>query len=132
MITHLLDTDVCIYALKKRSRALLQKLSANEDRMAVSDVTLSELYFGAEGFDDPAGRVSIIEDFTSRLEVLPFDGKAARHAGNIRAALEGRGERIGAYDIQIAATARSQGLVPATNNIREFARVEGLRVEKWA
>lgn len=132
MITHLLDTDVCIYALKKRSRALLQKLSANEDRMAVSDVTLSELYFGAEGFDDPAGRVSIIEDFTSRLEVLPFDGKAARHAGNIRAALEGRGERIGAYDIQIAAIARSQGLVLATNNIREFGRVEGLRVEKWA
>jgi len=132
VITHLLDTDVCIYALKKRSRALLQKLSSNEGRMAVSDVTLFELYFGAEGYDDPAGRVSIIEDFASRLEVLPFDSKAARHAGNIRAALEARGDKIGAYDVQIAAIARSQGLVLATNNMREFGRVDGLRLEKWS
>jgi tRNA(fMet)-specific endonuclease VapC len=131
LITHLLDTDVCIFALKKRSRSLLQKLSAHEGRMAVSDVTMFELYFGAEGYGDPEARAAVIEDFTSRLEILPFDSKAARHAGNIRATLEGRGERIGAYDIQIAAIARSQGLVLATNNMREFNRIEGLRLEKW-
>jgi tRNA(fMet)-specific endonuclease VapC len=132
VITHLLDTDVCIYALKKRSRSLLQKLSSLEGHMAVSDVTLFELYFGAESYAEPEARVSIVEDFATRLEVLPFDSKAARHAGNIRAELERRGMKIGAYDIQIAAVARSQGLILATNNLREFARVKGLRIEKWA
>ena len=132
MITHLLDTDVCIFALKKRSAALLEKLNAHDGVMAISDVTLFELYYGAENYQDAQVRITMIEDFASRLEILAFDSKAARHAGNIRAKLEASGKIIVAYDIQIAATARSQGLILATNNVREFGRVEGLRVERWA
>lgn len=131
MISHLLDTDICILALKKRSRALLDQLKRHDGRMAVSDVTLFELYYGAEGYDEPDRRVSIVEDFVSRVEVLPFDSRAARHAGNIRHVLERAGQGIGAYDAMIAAIARSQGLTLATRNLREFNRVEGLLVEKW-
>ena len=131
MITHLLDTDVCIFALKKRSAALLEKFTAHDGVMAISDVTLFELYYGAENYEEAQARVAKIEDFASRLEILPFDSKAARHAGNIRATLEAAGKIIGAYDIQIAAIARSQGLILATNNLREFGRIEGLRIERW-
>ena len=131
MITHLLDTDVCIFALKKRSGALLEKFTAHDGVMAISDVTLFELYYGAENYEEAQARVAKIEDFASRLEILPFDSKAARHAGNIRAKLESAGKIIGAYDIQIAAIARSQGLILATNNLREFGRIEGLRIERW-
>ena len=131
MISHLLDTDICIHALKGRSRALISKLQAHENNLAISDITLFELYYGAERYDDPQKRLAIIEDFASRLEIMPFESKAARHAGNIRATLEAKGQMIGAYDVMIAAVARSQGLVLATNNLREFNRVEGLLVEKW-
>jgi tRNA(fMet)-specific endonuclease VapC len=131
MLAYLLDTDICIHALKKRNAALLEAFTAHDGRMAVSDVTLYELYYGAERYDDPAQRIAIIESFAARLEVLPFDTRAALHAGNIRATLERQGQMIGAYDVMIAAIARSQGLVLVTGNIREFERVEGLRVERW-
>jgi tRNA(fMet)-specific endonuclease VapC len=132
MLSILLDTDVCIHALKKRSRSLLEKFSANDGTMAISDVTLFELYYGAERYENPQQRLAVIESFASRLDVLPFDSRAARHAGEIRSALERTGQMIGAYDVMIAGVARSQGLVLATNNIREFQRVEGLRVEGWS
>lgn len=131
MISHLLDTDVCIYALKKKSRVLLERLEAHDGNMAVSDVTLFELYYGAEKYAEPRARVRIIEEFVARLEVLPFDSRAARHAGEIRASLERAGRVIGAYDLQIAGAARGHGLCLATGNVREFNRVSGLRVEKW-
>lgn len=131
MLSHLLDSDICIYAMKGRNRALTERFAAHDGRMAISDVTVFELYYGAERYDDPQQRFSVIESLVARLEVLPFDSKAARHAGQIRATLERKGQMIGGYDVMIAAIARSQGLVLATNNVREFARVEGLRVEKW-
>ena len=131
MISHLLDTDICIIALKKRNRALLDLLKKHEGRMAISDVTLFELYYGAEGYEEPNRRIAIVEDFTSRVELMPFDSKAARHAGNIRSTLERQGQMIGAYDVMIAAIARAQGLTLATRNLREFKRVDGLLTEKW-
>jgi tRNA(fMet)-specific endonuclease VapC len=131
MLAYLLDTDICIHALKKRNAALLDAFTAHDGRMAVSDVTLYELYYGAERYDDPAARIAILESFAARLEILPFDTRAALHAGNIRATLEHQGQMIGAYDLMIAAIARSQGLVLVTGNVREFERVEGLRVERW-
>jgi tRNA(fMet)-specific endonuclease VapC len=132
MLGHLLDTDVCIHALKGRSRTLMERFAAHEGRMAISDVTLFELYYGAERYAEPQKRFVVIEAFAARLEVLAFDSRAAQHAGQIRAVLERKGQMIGAYDVMVAGIARSQGLVVATNNVREFARVEGLRVERWA
>lgn len=49
----------------------------------------------------------------------------------VRADLEGRGERIGAYDVLIAGIALARGQVLATHNVREFARVSGLHTEDW-
>lgn len=131
MLTHLLDTDICIFALKRRSRALAERFTAHDGRMAISDITLFELCYGAARYEDPHARLSLIDSFAARLLVLPFDSRAAFHAGNIRAALEREGRMIGAYDVMIAAIARAQGLIIATNNVREFSRVEGLRVERW-
>ena len=70
-----------------------------------------------------------IEHFTARLEVLPFTPKAAVHHGHIRAELERQGRPAGAYDMLIGAHARS--LIVVTNNMREFVRMPGLRVENW-
>lgn len=131
MLSYLLDTDICIYALKGRSRSLSEKFKANDGRMAVSDVTLFELHYGAEKYAEPASRLAVIEAFVTRLELLPFDSRAAQHAAQIRSALEQKGESIGAYDLMIAGIARSQGLVLVSNNVREFRRVEGLQLESW-
>jgi tRNA(fMet)-specific endonuclease VapC len=99
--------------------------------MAIPDVTLFELCYSAEKYAEPATRLTIIDAFVARLNLLPFDSRAAQHAGQIRAALERTGWSIGAYDLMIAGIARSQGLMLVTNNMREFERVEGLRVDSW-
>ena len=66
-----------------------------------------------------------------RLEVLPFAEKAAAHYGQIRAQLERDGRSAGAYDMMIGGHARSEALVLVTNNLREFERMDGLRLENW-
>ena len=73
----------------------------------------------------------MVEDFVSRLAVLPYDDKAAWHYGNIRSALEKMGQPIGINDLHIAAHARSNGLTLITHNMLEFERVPGLLLENW-
>ena len=92
---------------------------------------MAELIHGAEKSRHPARNLSVVEDFCSRLAVLPYTVEAAYHYGSIRAALEQSGQPIGVNDLHIAAHARSQGLTLVSNNLREFERVPGLLLENW-
>ncbi len=131
MLSHLLDTDICIYAMKARDLKLARKLDALQGKCAISDITAYELFSGVDGYAAPEQRLDIIESLLDRVTVLPFNTAAARIAGPLRFKLKSKGELIGAYDILIAATALSYDLILLTNNVREFKRVKGLRVEKW-
>ena len=131
MLRYLLDTNIVIYVLKRRPIEVLSVFNQNASRMAISAITLSELFHGAEKSTRVSDNLLAIEDFCSRLEVLPYSAKAAQHYGAIRAGLEKAGQPIGINDLHIAAHARSEGLVVVTNNVSEFARVPGLQVENW-
>lgn len=131
MLKYLLDTNIAIYVIKRRPVEVLGKFNENATRMAISAITMAELLHGAEKSSQPAPNLAIVEDFCSRLEVLPYAAKAAQHYGAIRTALERMGQPIGVNDLHIAAHARSEGLVVVTNNVREFSRVPALQVENW-
>lgn len=131
MLRYLLDTNIVIYVLKRRPVEVLSTFNANASRMAMSSITLAELLHGAEKSSRVSENLAAIEDFCSRLEVLPYGPKAAQHYGAIRAALEKLGQPIGVNDMHIAAHARSEGLVLVTNNMGEFARVPALEAENW-
>jgi len=131
MLRYLLDTNIVIYVLKRRPIAVLAAFNAHAARMAISSITLAELLHGAEKSSRVSENLQAIEDFCSRLDVLPYGIKAARHYGAIRAALEKRGQPIGINDLHIAGHARSEGLVLVTNNVSEFSRVPALEVENW-
>lgn len=131
MLRYLLDTNIVIYVLKRRPVELLSVFNQNASRMAISAITLSELYHGAEKSSKVGENLAAIEDFCSRLDVLPYSSKAAQHYGAIRAGLEKLGQPIGVNDLHIAAHARSEGLIMVTNNVGEFARVPALQVENW-
>lgn len=100
--------------------------------MAISAITLAELLHGAEKSGNASGNLAVVEDFCSRLEVLPYLPRAAQHYRAIRAALERLGTPIGVNDLHIAAHARSEGLTLGTHNTREFERVPALQIEDWA
>ena len=131
MLRYLLDTNIVIYVLKRRPPELLSTFNANASRMAISSITLAELMHGAEKSQQVGKNLSAIEDFCTRLEVLPYGMKAAQHYGAIRAALEKIGQPIGVNDLHIAGHARSEGLILVTNNIAEFERVPALELENW-
>ena len=131
MLKYLLDTNIVIYVIKRRPIDVLGLFNEHAGRMAMSAITLSELYHGAEKSAKVSQNLEVIEEFSSLLEVLPYTGKASAHYGSIRSALEKSGQPIGVNDLHIAAHARSEGLVVVTNNVSEFARVPGLMVENW-
>jgi tRNA(fMet)-specific endonuclease VapC len=131
MLKYLLDTNIVIYVIKQRPLQVLDVFNRHHGHMAISSITLAELAHGAEKSSDISRNTKVVEDFVSRLAVLPYDDKAAWHYGNIRATLEKQGQTIGVNDLHIAAQARSSGLVLVSNNMREFERVQGVRVENW-
>jgi tRNA(fMet)-specific endonuclease VapC len=131
MLRYLLDTNIAIYVIKRRPLEVLKVFNEQENRMAISVVTLAELLHGCEKSQQPSANLATIEDFCSRLEVLPYTAKAAQHYGSIRSTLEKIGQPIGINDLHIAAHARSEGLVLVTNNTREFIKVPALQLENW-
>ncbi len=131
MIKYLLDTNIVIYVIKRRPIEVMETFNLNASRMAISVITLSELFHGAEKSSQPERNFRVIEDFCSRLEVLDYSAKAALHYGAIRANLEKNGQPIGVNDLHIAAHARSEGLVLVTNNESEFRKVPALQIENW-
>jgi tRNA(fMet)-specific endonuclease VapC len=131
MLKYLLDTNIVIYVIKHRPPEVREVFNRHHGRMAISAVTLAELLHGAEKSADVPRNLRVVEDFCSRLDVLPYGVKAAQHYGSIRATLERRGQPIGVNDLHIAAHARSEGLTLVSNNLREFERVEGLLTENW-
>ena len=132
MLRYLLDTNIVIYVIKNKPISALQLFNQHAGHMCISAVTLAELLHGAEKSNAPTRSLRVVEDFCSRLEVLPYGAKAAQHYGNIRSTLEKRGQTIGVNDLHIAAHTRSEGLTLVTNNVREFERVEFLQLENWA
>ncbi|MFH8135030.1 type II toxin-antitoxin system VapC family toxin [Pantoea osteomyelitidis] len=131
MHRYMLDSNIVIYVIKRRPIEILDKFNANAGRMVISTITLAELIHGAEKSAYPERNLRTVEDFTSRLDVVSYDDKAAFHYGAIRAALERKGMPIGLNDMHIAAHARSAGLTLVSNNLREFTRVDGLICENW-
>jgi tRNA(fMet)-specific endonuclease VapC len=131
MLKYLLDTHIVIYVIKRRPIEVMGIFNENAGRMAISAITLSELYHGAEKSAKVAQNLAVVEEFASLLEVLPYSAKASQHYGAIRATLDKLGRPIGLNDLHIAAHARSEGLTLVTNNHSEFERVPGLLTENW-
>lgn len=130
---YMLDTNICIYAIKKKPEIVLKHLHDNlENGLAISVITLAELEHGVEKSAKPEKNALALMQFLSILNILSFDDRAAVEYGKLCAYLQKQGTPIGTMDMLIAAHAKAEGLTLVTNNIREFERVPGLKLENWA
>lgn len=133
MSVRFLDTNAIIALVTRRSAPLLARVEASEPgSLAVSAVVAHELYFGAYRSRKVAFNLETLRLLFADLAVIDLDREDARVAGEIRAELAGLGSPIGPYDVLIAGQARARGMTLVTNNVGEFARVAGLRVEDWS
>ena len=131
MLRYLLDSNMCIRLIRDRQPFLRARFDAEAAALCISTVVLFELEYGAANSGRVAEGQAQVDAFARRLQVLEFDAAAARHSGEIKAALRARGQTIGSYDTLIAGHARSRGLIVVTGNLGEFSRVDGLRCEDW-
>jgi len=133
MLRYMLDTDTASYIMNRHSLRALRRLEMETvGDVCISAVTRSELEFGVEVSPRKSKDKGSLEIFLRHIEVLDYPSDAALDYALIRAFLKMRGRLIGANDLFIAAHARHLGLTLVTNNIREFSRVPGLKVENWA
>lgn len=131
MLKYMLDTNIAIYVIKRRPVEVLEIFNRHAGQLCISSITVAELMHGVEKSAMPDHNLRQVEDFVSRLQVLDYGNKAAAHYGDIRAVLERKGKTIGVNDLHIAGHARGEGLTLVTNNLQEFERVDGLRLENW-
>ena len=129
---YLLDTNICIYLIKKRPPEVLDRFRQHSPQdVAISTITLFELEYGAEKSQYPQRSKDALGKFLLPLNIIDLDRSSAVEAAIIRARLEKKGMPIDPYDLLIAGLARSRDMTLVTNNIKEFERVDSLHLENW-
>ena len=129
---YMLDTNICIYAIKHKPERVFQKLQeVDPEDVCVSSVTYAELVHGVEKSAAVEKNRLALSMLLANIEIKNFDTYAADCYGKIRADLEKKGTPIGPLDMMIAGHAKSLDLTIVTNNVKEFARVDNLKIENW-
>lgn len=130
---YMLDTNICIYAIKNRPPEVIARLKQHDpSEICISSVVYSELMYGAEKSQAVEKNRLAIMLMLANIEIIDFDALAAERTGRVRATLARRGTPICPMDAMIAGHALALGYTVVTNNTREFARVDDLRLENWA
>ncbi len=129
---YLLDTNICIYAIKKKPFNVLEQIKVKSKLgIYISALTVAELEYGIENsIKVEENRISLLK-YLSLFNILPFDDKDAIPYGKLKSKLRKEGRIIGPIDMLLAAQALSKDLIFVTNNIKEFERIENLKLENW-
>lgn len=129
---YLLDTNICIFAIKKRPERVLKKLKEKiSDGIYISSLTVAELEFGVENSQKIENNRIALLKFLSIFNILNFDDSDAIDYGKLKTDLRKQGRIIGPIDMLLAAQALNKELIFVTNNVKEFERVKGLKIEDW-
>jgi tRNA(fMet)-specific endonuclease VapC len=129
---YLLDTNICIFLIKKKNPLLIEKFKKNYNKgIFISSLTLAELEYGVENSEHiEKNRLSLIE-FLTIFEILNFEEKDTKAFGIIKRDLRNSGKMIGAVDALLAAQSISRKLIFITNNTKEFERINNIKIEDW-
>lgn len=132
MIKYMLDTNICIYIIKKKPIDVIERFRQTQiSQVGISSITLSELEYGIIKSSKPDQNRFALAQFLAPMEILPYGDEAAQQYGRLRAFLEKQGSPIGSLDMLIAAHALSIDCILVTNNEKEFNRVPNLNIDNW-
>ncbi|MEG4046812.1 type II toxin-antitoxin system VapC family toxin [Microcoleus sp. Pol17_C1] len=128
---YVLDTNTLIYYFKGQGQVAQNLANVSPQEIVVSTIVLFELQVAIAKSNSPAKRTQQLQQFLSRVNVIPFDRDAALAAATIRAQLEQQGTPIGPIDVLIAGTAVALQATLLTHNVNEFSRVSELAIADW-
>jgi len=124
----LLDTNIVSFLIKGDSRARSYKPLLQNNRLALSFMTVAEMYQWAAVRNWGELRVAQLEAYLKSYLILPYDIALCRMWGQIRAYCKSAGRSISPQDAWVAATARVHNLPLVTHNPKDFEIVEGLEL----
>jgi tRNA(fMet)-specific endonuclease VapC len=127
----LLDTDTCIDVLRGVNTVVQRLRRLSPDDCSVSAISAFELYAGVHLVRHPEREKRRVDDFLDVVTVVAFDRVTGQEAARLRAELRSAGRPIGPYDLLIAAQAIRSNYILVSANVREFSRIESLRLESW-
>jgi len=130
-VSYLLDTDTCIYWLKGRPEVKERLQAVGLVQVAISVITVAELYFGAYNSACVDDNLTRARAFVRQITVLPLDDVTLAAFGRLKAELRRQGQPLPDFDLLISATALAQGCILVTNNVRHYKRIPDLRLENW-
>jgi tRNA(fMet)-specific endonuclease VapC len=129
---YLLDTCAISDFVKGYPLTLRKIKSMSPQLLYVSTISIMEIEYGLQLNPKRAQKIfPALQAFLSTIKILPFGEADAKAAGTIRVALRRQGSPIGFYDVLIAGSAISGGMILVTSNTDEFSRVDGLVLENW-
>ena len=127
---YLLDTNICIHYFKGLLSLKNKIEKVGFQKFAISEITLAELIYGAEKSERKSQNIKVIEDFIEKITIIPiFD--SIRIYGKEKARLKTKGTIISDLDLFIGATAIVNNMVLVTRNVREFERLNDIKIENW-
>jgi tRNA(fMet)-specific endonuclease VapC len=132
MTKYMLDTNTCIYIIKRKPADVIDRLRQIQiSQVCISSITLSELEYGVMKSSKPGQNRLALVQFVAPMEILAYGDEAAQHYGELRVYLEKQGTPIGSLDMLISAHALSGGYILVTNNVKEFRQVPKLEIDNW-
>lgn len=130
-LLYLLDTNICIYAMKGQLGVLKKFKQHGQDSLAISSLVLAEMAYGVAKSQRVEANTTALARFQMGMTILPWDESAMWHYGHQQHRLRSSGKMIGEIDLLLGCQALAINAIFVTNNTREFERIEGLRLENW-
>ena len=130
MTGYLLDTNICIFAMRDKYGVNERLERISPQQCFVADVTVMELRFGAYKSEKREENLRIVNDFLNKVKVVPF-AAAIDDFCQEKLRLQGLGTPIEDYDLFIGCAAKAAGLTMVTDNVQHLSRIDGLEIENW-
>jgi tRNA(fMet)-specific endonuclease VapC len=127
---YLLDTNICIHFFRGKFDLIEKFNEIGIETCAISEITLAELIFGAENSPNPEKNHLLIERFIEQITILPIFNSIIKY-GKQKAKLRKKGRIISDFDLLIGCTATENDLIMVTENVNEFKRIDGIKIENW-
>jgi len=127
---YLLDTNICIHFFRGKFNLNKKLKDVKLENCAISEITLAELIFGAENSSNPKKNYELIDIFSEQIKILPIFNSINIYAKE-KVKLRKNGTMISDFDLLIGSTAISNELIMVTENVKEFERISGIKIENW-
>ncbi len=128
---YLLDTSICVFFLRGKLDMDAHIREKGRENCFISEITVAELRYGAENSDSPVKSHKAVDSFLAGLSIIPIYGSIRRYAKEKVRLRKSGNPMHDEFDLMIGVTAIENKLTLVTDNVKDFERLKGIKIENW-